>query len=61
MGHYEGWDNVWCNDTRCMGWVCPRCEIFVHMNQEHNCELSKAGKRIQVLHIMREEREGSDS
>ena len=57
MGFYEGWDNCWFNDAHCRGWVCPRCERFVYMNEEHNCEASKAEKHIQVLGMGRKQRE----
>jgi hypothetical protein len=39
MGCNEGWDNVWRDNSQISGWICPRCEQFIVMYQEHNCEI----------------------
>lgn len=48
MGYYEGWDNVWCNKGQMLGWLCPRCEKFVPMYQEHSCEAVESEQPIQI-------------
>jgi hypothetical protein len=55
MGHNEGWDSVWCNDMQVMGWICPRCEKFVLMYEEHSCEAVEPEQRIQVSETWPEE------
>ena len=48
MGYYEAWDNVWCDGIQVMGWVCPRCEKFVPMYDEHSCEAVEADHQMQT-------------
>jgi hypothetical protein len=48
MGHYEGWDNVWHGDGQVLGWICPRCEKFVPMYQEHICETPESEPPTQI-------------
>lgn len=54
MGYYEGWDNIWCNAMQA-GWVCPRCEKFLQMGEEHSCEAIQPEPRIQSLETQQEE------
>ena len=55
MGYYEGWDNVWRNDVQVMGWLCPKCEKFVPIYQEHSCAIVEPEQQIQVSEAWREE------
>ena len=56
MGCYEGWDGVWCNDILVMGWLCPRCEEFVPMYEEHSCEAVEPEQRTQIPETLPYER-----
>ena len=51
MGYYEGWDNVWCDKGQMLGWLCPRCEKFVPMYQEHSCEAVESEQPIEKSQI----------
>ena len=46
MDYYEGWDAMWCNDMQVMGWLCPRCEKFVPVYEEHSCKVADPEQRI---------------
>ena len=54
MGYYEGWDNVWCDKGQMLGWLCPRCEKFVPMYQEHTCEAVESEQQIQITEAWQE-------
>jgi hypothetical protein len=55
MGNYEGWDNVWRSDGQVMGWLCPRCEKFVPIYQEHRCQAVEPEQTVQISKAWREE------
>jgi len=55
MGCNEGWDNVWCDNSQILGWICPRCEQFIVMYQEHNCEAVETDQQIQISEEPQEE------
>ena len=54
MGYYEGWDNVWGDKGQILGWLCPRCEKFVPMYQEHTCEAVELEQPIQMSEAWQE-------
>jgi hypothetical protein len=54
MGFYEGWDNVWCVKAKPLGWLCPRCEKFIPMDQEHSCETVKPEQPAEVFEAGRD-------
>jgi len=55
MGYNEGWDNVWGDNSQILGWLCPRCEQFIVMYQEHNCEAVYTDQQIQTSEEPQEE------
>ena len=48
MGYFEGWDNCWSNSSYVLGWICPRCEQFIPMYEEHTCGVVESEKKIQM-------------
>ena len=54
MGYYEGWDNVWGDNRQILGWICPRCEQFVPMYQEHICSAAESDQSMQMSEARQE-------
>lgn len=55
MGYFEGWDNVWGDNGQILGWLCPICEKFVPMYQEHSCEVVESDQPIQISEARQKE------